>query len=385
MGLYDIEPDNNINKDDFLSSIPEIKEENQHFVSSLMKKETLSKKECDELDKLFKPIIDKDKRLREAVVRAFMDEEEDIIGEYESKYGVTQTERASDTSKAYWDKFKFFFLFGTSDPEGTGLFDKEQLQKERLALIPDLLDKSWDFSEIQPLIEKYREKDDEFAQAYQKETQKKDVENLTIRLINAWKYNERHGNIPLSVDECRVLYTIAGYPEFNEDVLARVPQFEKDNPIHWLFLNAAVKYSRVDVFERLFWGRNTADFFSLSDNYFQNKYYHHKKFEDTHNKDIDALISNIDEDVSFFRPHVKKMLEQEQNMTVIQSLFSIVNKNDDSAIKFLALISRKKLSSSGYGLSYSSNISPEFTHIIAEKAALFFNYRFYTGRTYFLL
>lgn len=369
MELYDVEPDST-DKDDILSILG-VKGENKRFVSSLMIKETLSEAECDELEKLFKPITDKDKRLRGEWLLAFTDEEEDIIGEYESKYGVTQTKRASDTRKAYWEKFKPFFLFGTSDPEGAGLFDKKQLQKERLALIPDLLDMVGNFSEIQPLIEAYREKDDEFAQAYQQEKQKKDTENLTVRLINTWKNNERHGNIKLSADECRVLYTIAGYPEFEEDVLARIPQFEKDTPIHRLFLNAAVKYSRIDIFERLFKGRNTVDFFSLSDNYFHRKYCHDKNSEDAHNKDLDALISTIDEDVSFFRPQVKKMLEREKNMAVIQSLFSTVNRNNDSVISFLSFISHKKLTASGYGLSYSPDMYPEFTHIIAEKAALF--------------
>jgi hypothetical protein len=367
MHIYDIDPDN-MDKDEFLVTL-NIGEENQAFVSSLITEGTLSEEEQGKLTELFKPITDKDKTLRNEWFLAFIDEQEDIVGEYESKYGVTQTERSSYTTKAYWEKFKFFFLFGGSDPESTGLFDRKQLQKERLVLIPDILE-HYNFSEIQPLVEKYRGKDAEFDQAYQLEKQKRDIENLTIQLINAWKNNKRHGNIDLSADECRVLYTIAGYSEFNEDVLSKVPKFEKDNPIHRLFLNTAVKYSRVDISERLFEGWNTVEFFNLLHNYFHSKYCHDNN-EDIHNKDIDALISTIDEDVSFFRPYVKKTLEWEQNISIIQSFFPLVSKNEDDAISFLSLISQEKLTYSGYGLSYSPNMYPEFANIIAEKAALF--------------
>jgi hypothetical protein len=99
--------------------------------------------------------MDKDRMLIGAQFLAFTEERDDIVGEYESKYGVTQTERATDSRKAYWKQFRLPFLFGSSSPESTGLFDEKELQKDRLAFIPDLFDRYWFYSEIQASIEDY--------------------------------------------------------------------------------------------------------------------------------------------------------------------------------------------------------------------------------------
>jgi hypothetical protein len=188
-------------------------------------------------------------------------------------------------------------------------------------------------------------------------------------LIGKW----RGHRIEITKDDYITLYTIAG--RFNNsadsDVLSHIPVMVMEKPVKMynaddvcsLYLRAAVKYRRFDIFDKLFEGWTLLERLDYLGSFYD------RGARQSGDKDINVLLPSSEEVKKFLSDWVKNLLNDKPSIETVQAFFPMLYKTSH-------------YNASWFVFTLCRQLPEDLIPRIAEKAALFSPFEFFPVEAY---